>query len=144
MAKTCEQQHLYANKAKTEMRHFCSKRHKNEMHACKRDWFLKSPWNGLHPELRIFLVEVPDVLNEIPEKPGARLKNERLATIVVITLRAKGTVISEPRFSIPCVAWKKSHMSQGVEIGGHQLVCLWPSEKFAVPLMRKKVQQNKK
>ena len=46
-----EQQHFYANRA-TEMRHFCLKRDKNEIHTCKtkRRWVPKSPRNGQHPE----------------------------------------------------------------------------------------------
>ena len=45
-----EQWQFYANKAKTEMRHFCLKHDKTRYTPVKQDRFLKSPRNGQHPE----------------------------------------------------------------------------------------------
>ena len=52
---TSEQRHLYANKAKTEVRHFCLKQLTNEIHACKNEIgynilaLFKSPlWMGVN------------------------------------------------------------------------------------------------
>ena len=39
----CEQRHLYANKAKTEMCYFCLKHYKTRYTPEKRDRFLKNP-----------------------------------------------------------------------------------------------------
>ena len=44
-----EQRHFYANKAKTEMRHFCLKHYKTRYTPAKRDR-IKTPMHGQHPE----------------------------------------------------------------------------------------------